>query len=133
MEIVITQWALDSYLDLLSQNVFSKDEYLNIIRPDVMRLKEYPDNEKFNNSKFFSCANDTNGKIIPNGFKMKWHQIGTGLVQLRLTIAMIRGRCFLCEAYVKKDEKIDKRKLSKFKMYLELIRQERYIGRGKLS
>jgi hypothetical protein len=133
MEIAITQWALDSYLDLVSNNIFTRKEYFSEIRPDVMLLKKYPNDPKFSNSKFWSPANDLNGKVIPDGYKMKWHQIGNGRVQLRLTVGLLNGDGFLCEAYVKKDSKVDKRKLAKFKVYLELIRQERFVIRGKLS
>lgn len=133
MEIIITQWALDSYLDLVSQKIFTREEYLSVIRPDVMLLKKYPNDPKFNNSRFWSPANDMNGKVIPDGCKMKWRQIGDGRVQLRLTVAFLNGDWFLCEAYVKKDDKTDRRKLAKFKGYLELIRQGRCTIRGRLS
>jgi len=43
MDILITQWALDSYLDLKQDYVFSEEEYKAVIRPDVMRLHYYPD------------------------------------------------------------------------------------------
>ena len=133
MDIFITQWALDSYLDLVSQKVFTRQEYLTEIRPDVMLLQGYPNEPKFQNGKFWSPANDRNGLIIPAGYKMKWHQVGNGRVQLRLTVGILGDDCFLCEAYVKKDDKVDKRKLSKFKGYLELIRQGCYTIRGKLT
>lgn len=133
MEIIITQWAFDSYLDLVSQNVFARQEYFSVIRPDVMLLKTYPGNPKFQNGKFWSPANDRNGLIIQAGYKMKWHQVGNGKVQLRLTVGIFGDECFLCEAYVKKDEKTDKRKLAKFKGYLELIRHGCYTIRGKLT
>lgn len=133
MEIIITQWALDSYLNLVSQNVFTRQEYLTMIRPDVMLLKEYPNDTKFKNSKFWSPANDRNGLVISSGYKMKWHQIGNGKVQLRLAVGIFGDACFLCEAYVKNDDKVDKRKLAKFKVYLDLIRQGSYTVRGKLT
>lgn len=133
MEIFITQWALDSYLDLKAKNVFTTEEYKKKIRPDVLLLKYYPKDPKFKNSKFWSVANDRNGEAITNGYKMKWHQIGNGKIQLRLTVGIIGSECFLCEAYVKENDKVDKRKLAKFKGYLELIRQGRYTIRGNLT
>lgn len=133
MRVLITQWALDSYLDLVSQRVFSRQEYLGFIRPDVMLLKTYPIDVKFKNGKFWSAANDTNGKIIVDGFKMKWHQIGNGKVQLRLTVAMVDGNSYLCRAYVKLNDKVDKRELSKFKVYIDRIKQGRYTLRGELT
>lgn len=74
-----------------------------------------------------------NGKIILDGYKMKWHNVGDGCVQLRLAVGLIGGDFFLCESYVKKDDKVDRRKLAKFKSHLELIRQGRYTIRGKLT
>jgi hypothetical protein len=133
MEVIITQWALDSYLDLKGRHVFSNDEFNTVIKPDGLLLLEYPNHPKFNNNKFWSPANDMHGKIISDGFKMKWHNVGSGKVQLRLAIGIINGVCYLCEGYVKSDDKVDKRKLAKFKVYLDLIRQGRFICRGKLS
>lgn len=126
MEIIITEWALNSYLDLKQGNVFSDDEYKEIIRPDVLRLLSYPNDPKFTQGKFWS-------RTMPEGYKMKWHQIGNGLVQLRLTVGIIGDKCFLCEAYVKRDDKTDQRKLARFKTYLQLICMNRFIERGKLT
>ena len=133
MEIIITEWALNSYLELKQQRVFNNDEYWNLIRPDVLRLKTYPNDPKFNQGKFWSIAQDRNNARIPNGFKMKWHQIGDGLVQLRLTVGILGEQSFLCEAYVKHDSKVDKRCLARFKVYLELIRRNCYTLRGILT
>ena len=133
MEIIITEWALNSYIDLKSAQVFSDDEYKKIIRPDVLLLKAYPNEIKFTQGKFWSQAQDRNSKKIPDGFKMKWHQIGNGLAQLRLTVGIFGGDCFLCEAYVKHDDKEDRRRLAKFKVYLDLISKGRYTVRGKLT
>lgn len=133
MEIIITEWALNSYLELKSQNAFSEQEYRQIIRPDVLSLKQYPNDAKFSNGKFWSLAKDRNNGKIPFGYKMKWHQIGNGKVQLRLTVGIFGNESFLCEAYVKNNEKVDRRKLAKFKTYLELIRHGCYTVRGKLT
>lgn len=133
MNIIITQWALDSYLELTHAKVFSPDEYRSIIRPDVMLLKSFPHNPKFSQGKFWSAAQDMSRQIIPNGFKMKWHQIGSGLVQLRATVGIFDNDCFLCEAYVKQNDKYDKRKLTRFKTFLQLIKDDRYIIRGALT
>jgi hypothetical protein len=133
MEIIITEWALNSYLELKQDRVFSDDEYYSVIRLDVLRLKVFPDDPKFSQGKFWSPAQDRNNEKIPFGYKMKWHQIGNGKVQLRLTVGMFGDKCFLCEAYVKSDEKTDRRKLAKFKTYLDLIRSNSYTERGKLT
>ena len=70
MEIVITQWALDAYLNLSHRKVFTQEEFNGKIKPDVRLLKEYPTHPKFNNGKFWSPASYANN-IIANGFKMK--------------------------------------------------------------
>jgi len=131
MEVIITEWALNSYLDLVAHNTFSGAEYRQQIRPDVERLKTYPSDPKFQNGKFWSPAHDSAGIAIPDGYKMKWHQIGNGRAQLRLPVGMLSD-AFLCEAYVKRDAKQEKRKLARFKTHLQLIRMGRYSLRGKL-
>ena len=129
MDIVITQWALDAYLDLKHKNVFSKKEFDTKIKQDVKLLEQYPGAAKFNNEKFWSSAKDKSAKTIAHGFKMKWHQIGNGKVQLRLPVAIL-GKVFLCASYVKLNDKVDKRKLANFKTRIQLIRQRRYKSRG---
>lgn len=87
MEIVITDWALQSYLDL--KNVFTNDEYHKILRPDAELLAVYPHHPKFDNNKFWGPCKDRSGKVIRHGYKMKWHNIGPGNVQLRLLVVML--------------------------------------------
>lgn len=53
MDIYITQWALDSYLQLSSERMFNPEEYQAIIRPDVMLLRGFPHEDKFHQSKFW--------------------------------------------------------------------------------
>lgn len=132
MDILITQWALDAYLELKRKRVFDENTYKEIIRPDVLLLRDFPDNPKFGQGKFWSVAQDKSGKVIANGYKMKWHQIGNGLVQLRLTVGVFDNECFLCEAYVKSNESQEHRKLAKFKAHLELIRSKKYTICGRL-
>lgn len=125
MEIIITQWALNAYLNLKHDRVFSNQEFQVTLKPDVLLLNHFPKHTKFSFGKFWSIAKEPKGNIIANGFKMKWHQIGNGNVQLRLPVAML-GQAILCEAYVKSDEKIERRKLAKFKTHIELIQQGQY-------
>ncbi len=132
MEIIITEWALDSYLDLKGRRVFSDQEYKQTIRPDVLRLKNYPADPKFGVQQFWSIAECPSGVKIPDGFKMKWDKLGNGLVELRLPVAMI-GDALLCEAYVKENPKYEQRRLARFKTHLQLIRLGRYTERGRLS
>ena len=133
MDIVITRWALDSYLNLSSQRVFSSTGYAQRLRPDALLLKQYPVATKFQNGKFWSFASDTSGSRIADGFKMRWHQVGQGKVQLRLPVAQLNGKAYLCEAYVKQNDKVDKRKLAVFKTHIQLIRENKQIHCGVLT
>jgi len=132
MNIVITQWALDAYLDLKHKRVFNQQEFDTKIKPDVRLLKHFPSDPKFARGKFWSPATDRGGHVMSGGFKMKWHQIGNGRVQLRLPVAVL-GQAFLCAGYVKSNDKVDKRMLAKFKTHIQLIKQSRYIQCGVMS
>ncbi len=125
MEVIITEWALNSYLELKAGRAFTAEEYWQKIRPDVLLLKEYPDHPKFGQSNFWS-------QEFPNGYKMKWHQMGDGRVQMRLPVGVFNF-AFLCEAYVKESPKQEARKLARFKTHLQLIRLGRFTERGRLS
>lgn len=131
MDIIITAWALDSYLELRYAHAFSKNDFEEIIRPDVMRLKLYPSDPKFMNGKFWSIASSDSGQIS-GGFKMKWHNLGSKRLQLRLLVGMFK-EAYLCQSYVKNDPKKEKRELAKFKVYLALIEQGRFTECGRLS
>ena len=137
ISIVLTQWALDSYLDLKHVKAFSASDYKESLRPDVKLLESYPSSEKFSNSKFWSPATVDNAPL-PNGYKMKWHNLGERRVQLRLTVGLgldleLSKNAFLCHAYVKNDPKFEFRQIAKFKTRLELIRKRRYIERGRIT
>lgn len=112
--------------------MFTKDEYTQIIRPDVELLKSgFPSPyEKFGNGKFWGLAT-LNGNVISHGYKMKWHQMGPGKIQLRLGIA-IEGKAFLCRGYVKNDDKVDKREMVKLKIQIRHIFLGQYSYRGEL-
>jgi hypothetical protein len=131
MEIVITAWGLDSYLELRHANQFSAADYKKTIRPDVLLLKGFPEPADFANSKFWSPA-DYSGAAIIGGFKMKWHNLGDRRIQLRLSVGMM-DEAFLLHAYVKTDPKAEARQLAKFKTRLELIRRGQYTECGRLS
>lgn len=130
MEIVITDWALQSYIELL--DVFSDTEYREILRPDAELLREYPYNPKFGNDKFWGPCKDKSGKIIRQGYKMKWHNIGPGLVQLRLLLVIIDETAYLCNSYVKDNANKDFREMAKLKVKIELLEEGRYTFRGRL-
>lgn len=98
-----------------------------------MRLHQYPDDPTFGQGKFWSAAQGTGPQNMGHAYKMKWHQIGNGKVQLRLTVAIFDRQCFLCEAYVKKNEKQDIRQLKRFRVHLQLIREDSYNICGVLK
>ena len=131
MDVVITQWGLDSYLELKHASVVSAEDYWGTIRPDVELLRDYPAPTAFANGKFWSPAADAGG-VIAGGFKMKWHQVGPGRVQLRLPVGMLDS-AYLCAAYVKGDPKAEKRRLAKFKTHLALIREGNFHAYGRLT
>jgi len=132
MEIVIiTEWALQSYLKL--NGVFTEKEYREILRPNVKLLRDYPQNPKFENDKFWGPCKDKSGKVIRQGYKMKWHNIGPGNVQLRLLIAIANETSYLCNAYVKDNENTDFREMAKLKTKIQLINEGRFIFRGRLQ
>jgi hypothetical protein len=131
--VVITEWALQSYLDLKHRRVFTAQEYRGILRPDVQLLSggipsPHP---KFQLSKFWGPAKQGN-VIIRDGYKMKWHQIGPGLVDLRLPVTPSQRAVLLCECYEKKGTAYEQRKLARFKTHINLIAKGRYVHRGQL-
>jgi len=133
MKVVITEWALQSYLNLKYRNVFTSDEYWDVIRPDVELLRDqFPHNPKFKNPGFWGPATDKSGSAITDGYKMKWHNIGPGRVQLRVTVAILQGRAFLCEAYVKDSDAKDKRECAKLKHRINRIAMGNYKYRGTI-
>lgn len=130
MEVVITEWALQSYLDL--NHVFTPEEYQKKLRPDAELLASYPKDPKFDNDKFWGPCKDKSGKVIPQGHKMKWHNIGHGRVQLRLLVVIACNSAYLCNAYVKDNENTDFREMAKLKIKIQLINEGKFISRGRL-
>jgi len=132
-EVVITDWALSSYLALRHRQVFTDQDYWGTLRPDVELLRTgIPSvHPKFANSTFWGPAKQGNVSLA-DGYKMKWHQLGAGQIQLRLPVMGGPRTAFLCEAYVKQDSKTERRKMARFKTHMNLISLGRYIYRGKL-
>ena len=132
MQIIITEWALQSYLDLVHTGTVPHAEYKSILRPDVRKLQAYPTDVAFSNGKFWGPATDRSGNSVPDGYKMKWHNLGPGRVQLRLAVAMLGVRAFLCRAYVKTSSAQDKREAAKLKDHIRDIHLGRHQVRGVL-
>lgn len=107
--------------------MFDKKEYKNQIRPDVLLLENYPNHQKFKNQKFWSSAGS-----ITKAFKMKWHQVGNGKIQLRLGLGIFND-AILCEGYVKGSTKTEARKLARLKTHMELIAKGRYTECGRIK
>lgn len=130
MRIIITEWALDSYLRMRSAHIFSRIEYDEVLRPDVKLLTVYPHHLKFDMEKFWGPA-IIEGSMIPFSYKMKWHNFGVGRVQLRLFVVIYEGHSFLCSAYIKND-KTEKRELARHKIKVRKIIDGTYYYRGEL-
>jgi hypothetical protein len=131
-KIIITKWALDSYLELKHKRTFLDEEFKSTLKPDVLLLRHYPDSPKFKNAKFWGNAKIQGGMPISNGFKMKWHHIGSGQIQLRLSVAMLSSQAILCQAYVKHNEKEDKLQIAIFSLYMDYILKNKHKEVGKI-
>lgn len=114
MDVVITEWALQSYADLRGRNVFTDREYRTVLRPDAELLKDgFPSpHPRLQSPSFWGPATNRSGIPISGGFKMKWRNIGPGRVQLRLCVAILQD-AFLCHAYVKSSSAVDHREMAK--------------------
>lgn len=134
MRVVITDWALDAYLDLLHrQRAFTHQEYWSTLRPDVEPLKsDYPSHAKFQQQKFWGPVTDKARVPLQYAYKMKWHNIGDGNVQLRLLVALYNGDALLCDAYVKNSSKVDKRYAAIMKRRVNAIAAGTFTERGYL-
>jgi hypothetical protein len=141
MEVIITEWGLQSYIDLKGR-IFTDADYKSHLRLDAELLKTDdpfdPKHPKFSNEKFWGPA-ISGGKIIKFGHKMKWHNFGPGNVQFRLCVVITETeidkvklqRAFLCNSYVK-DDKTEKREMARLKMKIQKIEDGTFIFRGKL-
>lgn len=142
MEVIITEWGLQSYIDLKGSGVFTDTDYKTHLRPDAELLKT--DNPfdlghpKFGNDKFWGPAK-FNGQILKFGYKLKWHNLGPGKVQLRLCVVIMETelekrksqRAFLCNSYIK-DDKTDKREMARLKIRIQKIEDGTFFYRGRL-
>lgn len=133
MRIVITRWGLDSYLDLLHHGVLDRALYYEVLRPDILRLRNTATDLNFRESKFWGPAIDRKGSAVKDGWKMKWHNFGNGNAQLRLCVALVGDDAYLCHAYVKTSGPQDKRMAGSLKDKIGLIRTGRHDERGELQ
>jgi len=132
LPVVITEWALQSYLELRHTQAFTDEEFWTTIRPDVELLKNFPDDVRFSVGKFWGPATLGPGRIVVGGFKMKWHNIGSGKIQLRLCVAILDGTVYLCQAFAKNSDSQDKREAAKLDTRIAYINAGHYDTRGHL-
>ncbi len=132
MRIVITRWGLDAYLALLHGGVFTQAAYWQVLRPDILRLRGWPTDPWFREARSWGPARDRPNTDVPQGYKMKWHNLGNGNVQLRLCVGLVEGSAYLCHAYVKTSAELDRREAAKLKMRISLIHAGTYQSRGEL-
>lgn len=142
MEVIITEWGLQSYIKLKGQGVFSDADYNGTLRPDAELLKTEnpfdPSHPRFSNSKFWGPAK-YKGNITKFGYKMKWHNFGVGNNQLRLCVVILESeieeikcqRAFLCNSYIK-DDKTEKREMAKLKIKIQKVADGTFTYRGSL-
>lgn len=103
MDIVITEWALDSYLNLKHANTFTDAEYKNTIRPDVELLKN----------------------------EVAQHRIRTGSVTVSSSDSW-RKIVFVPRLCVKSSDFVDKKEMAKLKNRIRDISKGHYTFRGSL-
>lgn len=132
LDVVITEWAFQSYLELKDAQAFTDKEYWDTIRPNVELLKNFPDDIQFSIDKFWGPATLEPGRPVSDGFKMKWHNIGPGKVQLRLCVAILNSTAYLCQAFSKASDSKDKLEAAKLETRISLIRAGQYAIRGHL-
>jgi hypothetical protein len=130
--IIITEWALDSYLRLKHVVAFTTHEYWTRLRPDVELLHAFPNDPKFLQSNFWGPVTDKSGTNISGAYKMKWHNIGGGNVQLRLLVAIMNGDVHLCDAYNKNSPAVDKRMAATMQRRMNVIHAGQHTIRGTL-
>ncbi|MCB9764718.1 MAG: hypothetical protein H6739_33390 [Alphaproteobacteria bacterium] len=129
---MITSWALDSYLGLKHSGVLPRELYFQRLRPDILRLRALGQDPRFKDARFWGPAKCSPSETVPDGFKMKWHNLGNGNVQLRLCIGLVDGDAFLCQGFKKTSPGQDFREGFKLMERIRLIRQQRHVEKGAL-
>jgi hypothetical protein len=131
MRVLITDWALDAYAEMVGRD-FSEEEYWAVLRPDILRLYARTTDIAFNDAHFWGPAQSGPSRNVPDGFKMKWRNIGSGRVQLRLCVALVEGNAWLCDAYSKTDPRQDYRMGVRLIDRIQSVRDGDVVVRGVL-
>lgn len=126
------RWGLDAYLDLLHGGILNRSLYYDVLRPDILRLRNLTTDLSFRDPKFWGPAIDRSERVVAGGWKMKRHNFGIGGVQLRLCVALVDEDAYLCHAYVKTSGPQDKRMAGSLKDKIGLIRSGSHDERGEL-
>jgi hypothetical protein len=124
VRIIITEWALRSYGELRDQGHFTPQEYKQTLRPDVLSLPNLHTDPKFQASNFWGPAQLGGGVNVTHGYKMKWHNMGHGHVQLRLCIALLGSDAYLCHTYVKGSPALDLSNGAKLESRIKIIMRQ---------
>lgn len=93
-------------------------------------LKVFPHDRRFKQSTFWGPATDKAGNVITDGYKMKWHNLGPGRVQLRVSAAVLGGRAYLCRGWVKDSTATDKIEAATLKRHMNIIAAGKHTERG---
>ena len=131
MRIFITRWGLDSYLEHRDSGVITRELYYEQLRPDILRLRHRDTDPKFQQPSFWGPAIGPRGRV-DEGWKMKWHNLGPGRLQLRLCVAVVEADAYLCHAYVKTSPAQDRRRAARLRDQIRLIRKGVADIRGEL-
>jgi len=134
--VIITEWALDSYADLVAGRVVvpdKKDAKYNYkeLREDALLLRSYGEKHaspKFKNDKFWEKFGD--GQEL---YEMKWHNFGHTKSQLRLHVYVRLPDVYLLQAYVKTDQRKQQREMIKSEDHTDYIDRGQYRFRGELK
>jgi hypothetical protein len=131
--VVVTEWTLDSFLQLAQRGVLTSAEHGGVLRPDLVLLRQgLPATDpRFHAHAFWSPAKQGSW-LIRGGYKMKWHQLGPLQVELRLAVTALPGQVLLCECYDKASSADERRKMARLKTQMNLIAAGRYTHRGTL-
>lgn len=135
--IIITEWAFDSFLDLVGSYVIvsdARDPKFNYgsLRSDALLLKDFRldgESPKFKNIKFWEHFKGVNREL----FEMKWHNFGHAKVQLRLHVFVRGQEIYLLQGYVKNDAKKQTREMYKSEMYANYIERGSFKYRGEIT
>ena len=135
--IIITEWAFDSYLDLVGDYVIvsdPKDHKYNYrqLRDDALLLKHFRmanESPKFSKKNFWEHFAGISQEL----FEMKWHNFGHARVQLRLHVYVRKKDIYLLQGYVKQDANKQKREMIKSEGYANYIGRGQFKFRGELK